>query len=74
MMLKRTWEAGREHEPVNRENIDHLLLEKLPDVLTEKERKEKIHNLLSGLDRKRLIVNEGTRFRPQWVIAQIDEN
>lgn len=41
-MLKRTWETGREHGPVNRENIDHLLLEKLPDVLTEKERKEKI--------------------------------
>ncbi len=64
----------RDHGPISRENIDHMLMGKLPDVLTESERKEKIHNLISGLSKKRLIVNKGSRTKPQWVNGKNDAN
>jgi ATP-dependent DNA helicase RecG len=67
-------ELIREHGPVNREDIDHLLFPKLPDFLTEKGKKDRIHHLLSGLAKNRIILNKGTRGRPQWVIAPIDVN
>jgi ATP-dependent DNA helicase RecG len=57
----------REHGPVSREKINQLLLKKLPEVLTDKQKKDKVHNLLSELARKVVICNVGTRGRPQWV-------
>lgn len=57
----------REHWPVSREKIDQLLLGKLPEVLTSKQKKDKVHNLLSELSRKGVIRNVGTRGGPQWV-------
>jgi len=57
----------REHGPVSREKIDQLLLKKLPEVLTEKQKKDKVHNLLSELSRKMVICNVGTRGGSQWV-------
>ncbi len=57
----------REHWPVSREKIDQLLLGKLPEVLTSKQKKDKVHNLLSELSKKGVIRNIGTRGRSQWV-------
>jgi len=59
----------REHGPVSREKIDHLLLDKLPEVLTEKQKKDKVHNLLSELSRKTHIRNVGSRGRPRWQVT-----
>jgi len=56
----------REHEPVGRDEIDQLLLPKLPDRLTEEQKRRKINNLLQKLRRAGSIENRGTRPRPAW--------
>ena len=54
-----------------REDIDRLLLDKLPEVLTESQKMDKIHNLLNSLARKQgKIRNVGSRRFPKWVRAE----
>lgn len=55
-----------EHGPVGRKKIDDLMLDKLPEVLTEKQKKDKVHNLLSELSRSGKIYNAGTRYDSKW--------
>lgn len=62
----------KEHQPVSREDIDKLLLDKLPEVLTQEQRLSKIHNLLSSLSGKR-IRNAGSRTASQWVLIEADK-
>lgn len=57
----------REHQPVSREDIDKLLLTKLPDVLTAEQKTNRVHNLLVSLSGKR-IRNAGTRQDSRWVL------
>lgn len=59
----------REHQPVSRVDIDRLLLDKLPEVLTQAQKVAKVHNLISTLSGK-VIRNTGTRQAPRWVIAE----
>ena len=62
-------ELVREHGPISREKIDNLLMDKLPEVLMEKQKKTKIHNLLyilSGHEKK--IENMGSRKYPLWAM------
>ncbi len=60
----------REHQPVKRQDIDDLLLSKLPEVLTNGKKFVKIHNIIGKLSRKlRLIRNTGNRRSPQWVLS-----
>ena len=59
----------REHQPVSRDDIDRLLLDKLPEVLTQAQKVAKVHNLISSLSGK-VIRNVGTRQAPQWVIVE----
>jgi len=62
-------ELIREHGPVSRNDIDSLLMEKLPEILTEKQKKTKIHNLLFELAGPLgLIRNRGSKTRPEWVL------
>ncbi|MBI2354302.1 MAG: putative DNA binding domain-containing protein [Deltaproteobacteria bacterium] len=59
----------KEQQPVTREDIDRLLLDKLPEVLTEEQKRKKIHNLLFELGgRQGRIRNAGSRRYPQWVL------
>ena len=58
----------REHQPVSREDIDKLLLDKLPEVLSQAQKLTKIHNLLSSQSGK-TIRNAGSRTASQWVLA-----
>ena len=59
----------REHGPISRGKIDELLLDKLPEILTEKQKKTKIHNLLSELSRREgKIENRGSRKYPSWTM------
>lgn len=57
----------REHQPVSREDIDKLLLDKLPEVLSESQKVSKVHNLITALSGK-AIKNVGTRQASQWVL------
>jgi ATP-dependent DNA helicase RecG len=57
----------REHQPVSREDVDKLLLGKLPEVLSTEQKASKIHNLLTSLSGKR-IQNVGTRQASRWVL------
>jgi ATP-dependent DNA helicase RecG len=60
-------ELIRTHQPVTREDVDRLLMDKLPEVLTEPQKRTKIHNLLTTLSRKGRIRNIGSRTAPKWV-------
>ncbi len=61
----------QEHEPVKRQDIDELLLPKLPEALSQKQKKTKIHNLLYELSVKRnQIKNIGSRKLPQWILLE----
>jgi len=57
-----------EHGSLNRKDVDELLWKKLPDWMTDKQRKIKINHLLSELRRKEKIRNEGSFSKPNWVL------
>ncbi len=62
----------REHGPVARSDVDQALIQKLPDRLTDQQKRRKVHNLLQELRRSGRIVNRGTRARPEWAPAQTE--
>jgi len=64
----------REHGPVSREKIDQLLLDKLPEVLTEKQKKSKVHNLLASLVKEEIIENRGSNRFSQWFLKEIKKH
>ncbi|MCL4769968.1 MAG: putative DNA binding domain-containing protein [Burkholderiaceae bacterium] len=59
----------REHQPVSREDINKLLLNKLPEVLSSEQKASRVHNLLTSLSGKR-IKNIGTRQAPKWILME----
>ncbi len=60
----------REHQPVDRRDVDQLLVPKLPDRLTQEQKRRKVHNLLQELRRAGEIDNRGSRSKPQWVTVE----
>ncbi|MBU4257693.1 hypothetical protein KKC04_04770 [Patescibacteria group bacterium] len=63
-------ELVREYGPAGREDIDKLLMNKLPEILTEGQKKAKIHNLISELSRSLCVIrNIGSRRYPKWVLS-----
>jgi ATP-dependent DNA helicase RecG len=62
----------REHQPVSREDIDKLLLSKLPEVLSADQKASKVHNLLTSLSGKQ-IQNVGTRQASKWVLLALEK-
>lgn len=58
--------AIREHNSLKRSDIDELLWKKLPDWMDDKQKKNKIGNLLSELRMKGKIENTGSYSRPKW--------
>ncbi len=55
----------------NRKDIDNLLWNKLSDILTEKQKKNKINNLLYEISKKdKKIINIGSDRNPKWVLAK----
>jgi ATP-dependent DNA helicase RecG len=64
-------ELIRTHQPVTREDVDAVLLVKLPEVLDSTQKHRKISNLLMRLSHKLgVIKNVGSRTKPQWVLAK----
>lgn len=59
--------AVREHGSLDRKDVDELLWKKLPDWMTDKQRKIKINHLLSELRKKQKIRNDGSDARPKWI-------
>jgi ATP-dependent DNA helicase RecG len=57
----------REHQPVSREDINKLLLDKLPEVLTHAQKLNRVHNMLRQLADSGHIQNVGGRRWPKWV-------
>ena len=58
----------------SRSNINELLYDKLPDNLSEDQKKNKVKNLLSSLSKKdNLIVNSGTSRYPKWTLASMSK-
>lgn len=54
----------------SRREINDLLLNKLPEILTAKQKKSKINNLLAEMSNKvRIIENIGSRKYSRWVLA-----
>lgn len=59
----------KQHHILDRKEINELLLGKLPESLTAKQRIDKVTNLLTELRKKNIIRNKGTRSNPQWVLV-----
>ncbi|WP_176141054.1 hypothetical protein [Sphingobacterium nematocida] len=51
---------------MSRADIDELLWNKLPDRMTDVQRKKKIENLIMELRRQNKIINKGTRKSSSW--------
>ncbi|MFA5002929.1 MAG: RNA-binding domain-containing protein [Methanolinea sp.] len=60
----------REHGPKTRKDIDNLLIDKLPEVMNEKQKSSKVHNLLSELVRRGQIRNIGPKNKPKWTLVE----
>lgn len=60
----------KEFSSASRQDIDRLLLSKLPDVLDEKQKRTKVKNLLFEMANKdKSIKNIGTNRNPKWTLA-----
>jgi len=60
----------RKHGPVGRKDVDQLLLSKLPERLTEQQKRRKVNNLLQELRKSGRIANRGSRMKPAWVATE----
>lgn len=58
----------------SRTELDDLLLSKLSEALSDKQKKAKIHNLLTKLRFRNEIMNQGSRGQPCWVLVKGREN
>lgn len=65
--------AIREHKSLERNEIDELLWNKLPEWMDEKQKKNKIGNLLSELRMKERIENTGSFSKPKWSLKKTDK-
>jgi len=66
-------QAIRDHGSLSRKQVDHLLLDKLPDVLSEKQKKIKIANILSLLRDQRKIKCQGRSRSVRWELVNEQE-
>jgi ATP-dependent DNA helicase RecG len=60
----------REFGTASRKDVDDLLWDKLSDALDEAQKANKIGNLLSGLRRKGVIFNAGSKPAPAWKLSE----
>lgn len=64
----------QQHGPVSREEINLLLVDKLPEALSSHQKYGMVHNLLTDLRSKRTIRNAGTKRAPKWVMNDFKED
>jgi len=53
----------------SRSEVNQFLLDKLPDVLNEKQKKDKIHNLLTSMKNRGLIARKGVTRAARWSLG-----
>lgn len=59
-----------EYGSASRKDIDNLLLDKLSDALDERQKKNKVRNLIYAMANKdNTIVNKGSSAKPLWVLT-----
>lgn len=63
-----------EHSSLNRKEIDELLWNKLPDWMTDKQRKTKVNHLLTELSSvsKKIANHTGVDSKPSWILRKED--
>lgn len=59
----------RKNGSASRKDIDDLLMDILPPILTEEQKKNKIMNLINGMSKTSIIVNRGCRKYSEWVLS-----
>jgi len=60
----------KKNNSASRKEINDLILNKLPEILTEKQKKSKINNMLSEMSNKLgIIENAGSRKYSRWVLT-----
>lgn len=62
--------AVAEHGSLTRKDIDELLWNKLPDWMDDKQRKNKVGNLIGELRRTSRIINRGSDAQPFWALVK----
>lgn len=65
--------AVKQHKTLTRKDINDLLLEKLPSYMTEKQKINKIGNILGSLRNQKIIVNTGSDHQPIWKLREENE-
>lgn len=60
--------AIKHHGSMKRKDIDNLLWAKLPDWMSDEQKKNKINNLLAELRKENKIINKGTDNNSKWEI------
>lgn len=60
----------REHGPCDRKMLDDLLIPKLPDRLSPRQKLTRVKNLLQEMKADGMIRNDGSRSRPAWNLAE----
>ncbi len=64
----------KQHKTATKEELDELLINKLSDVLSAKQKKIKIQNLKSRMIKDGFIKNIGSRKNPIWKLKKINKN
>jgi len=64
-------ELIRVHGPVGRRELDDLLVPKLPERLTDVQKRKRVDNLVQVLRRAGAIENQGIRGEPQWILKPL---
>lgn len=64
--------AIKQHKELSRKEIDDLLWNKLPDWMSEKQKKNKVNNLIAELSRNKIITNTGTFQDSNWILIRKD--
>ncbi len=62
----------RKYQTANRKEFNTLLFEKLPDILSDKQKKTKIANLLLSLRKDNKIINVGSDKKPLWRLVDVE--
>lgn len=58
----------------SRADVDQLLVNKLSDALNDKQKENKIKNLLTKLRSQGIIDNQGARKKPEWVLLSANKS
>ena len=66
-------QAISQHGSMNRKDIDNLLWNKLPDIISDKQKKNMITNLISELRINHKIFNSGTAKNSEWILTVLKE-